>query len=329
VSRQPYQGSPAWLEERRGGYGSSDVPILTDGDEQAWVRLHLRKLGVLPEQETTESMEIGKDLEPAIARMVQRRLGEPVIRVNRILRHPELDFVRASLDRRTKRGHKPIELKKWGFRTEQFGPEGSAYVPTSMLYQVQQQLAVTRQPEADLFVLFAGVELRRYRIGADQGLIDDLIALEAAAWPFVERGEVPAWPGPAPERPQLKADEIPADDEILMLIEAHEVAAVEAEQAEEALKSVKDRLRVRLEEAGGTRGALGDGRRFSVSHRPNRDSTVVDWEHLYIAARKRLRELGISEEELDFASNVLTTTRPGARPLRVTISQPKEERSAA
>lgn len=328
-SRQPYQGSDAWLEERRGGYGSSDIPVLTDGDEQAWVRLHLRKLGILPEQEATESMEIGKRLEPAIARMVQDRIGEPVIRVNRILRHPELDFVRASLDRVRKRGRRPIELKKWGWRTDDFGPEDSSIVPPAMLYQVQQQLAVTGQPEADLFVLFAGVELRRYRIGADRELMDELIALEAAAWPFVARGEVPPWPGPAPERPQLKSDEIPADDDLVELVFAHDVASLRVDAAEAELDDIKKRLRVRLEEAGGTRGELPDGRRFSVSHRPNRDSTVVGWEHLYLSARKRLLELGTPPEELDFAVNALTVTKPGARPLRVSIAKPKEERDAA
>lgn len=319
-----YQGTPAWLEERRGGYGSSDVPVLTDGDEQAWVRLHLRKLGVLPEQEATESMELGKRLEPAIARMVQERLGEPVIKVNRILRHRELDFVRASLDRVRKRGRKPIELKKWGFRTEAFGPEGSDIVPASMLMQVQQQLAVTMQPEADLFVLFAGVELVHYRIGRDAGLVDELLALETAAWAYVARGEVPAWPGPAPERPQLKVDEIEPDDELIELVALHLEAQADFDESEKTLKAIKGRLRSRLEEAGGTRGQLPDGRRFSVSHRPNRDSQVVDWEHLYLGARKRLLELGVSEQELDFASNALTTTHPGARPLRVTVSQPKE-----
>lgn len=326
-TRTPYQGTPEWLEERRGGYGSSDVPVLTDGDEQRWNELHLRKLGILPERESSETMELGRRLEPSIARLVAERIGEPIIRVNRILRHPDLDFVRASLDRVRKRGRKPVELKKWGWRTDDFGPPLSDVVPQSMRMQVMQQLAVTGQPEADLFVLFAGVELRHYRIGADDGLIDELLGLEVAAFAYLQRGEVPPWPGPAPERPQLKVDEIPADDELIALVATHEEAAASYDQADTALKTVKGLLRSRLDEAGGTRGQLPDGRRFSVSHRPNRDSTTVQWELLYQAARKRLLELGVSEAEIDFAATTLTTTHPGARPLRVTIA--KESRNAA
>lgn len=329
MAREPYQGTAAWLEERRGGYGSSDVPILVDGDEEAWNRLHLRKLGILPEQESSETMELGKRLEPAIARLVADRLGEPVIRVNRILRHPDLDFVRASLDRVRKRGRKPVELKKWGWRTDDFGPDGSDQVPLPMLYQVQQQLAVTGKPEADLFVLFAGVALAHYRIGADGGLISDLLDLEVAAHAYLARGEVPPWPGPAPERPQLHADEIPADDELLGLVGTHEVAQIAFEQADTSLKTVKGLLRSRLEEVGGTRGQLSDGRRFSVSHRPNRDSSSVAWEQLYLAARKRLGELGVAEAELDFAVNALTTVSPGARPLRITIAKEASPHAAA
>jgi putative phage-type endonuclease len=329
MTRQPYQGSPAWLEERRGGYGSSDVPILVDGDEEAWNRLHLRKLGILPEAESTETMELGRRLEPAIARLVADRLGEPVIRVNRILRHPELPMVRASLDRVRKRGRKPVELKKWGWRTDEFGPDGTDQVPLSMLYQVQQQLAVTGKPEADLFVLFAGVALGHYRIGADGALIDELLSLEVAAHAYLARGEMPPWPGPAPERPTLKVDEIAADEELVALVAAHEEATGAYDEADAALQTVKGLLRSRLLEVGGTRGVLPDGRRFSVSHRPNRDGSRTSWEHLYLAARKRLLEMGVDEAELDFAVSALTTTHPGARPLRVTIAKPKESKHAA
>lgn len=329
MTERQYQGTPAWLQERRGGFGSSDVPTLVDGDERAWNELMLRKLNVLPERESSETMELGKRLEPAIASLVADRLGEPIIRVNRVLRHPELDFVRASLDRVRKRGRKPVELKKWGFRSQDFGREGTDQVPDRMLYQVQQQLAVTGHDEADLFVLFAAVELVHYRVGRDQAMVDEILSLEAAAWEYVERGEVPPWPGPAPERPQLKADEAEPDDEIVALVQDHEAARYEYERADAQLKHAKEQLRQRLTDFGGTRGKLPDGSRFSVAYRPNRDGEEVGWQSIAAGYRKRLLELGVSEEELAFTSTALTIVKPGIRPLRVTVSKPKKESAAA
>lgn len=329
MSHDQYQGTEAWLKERSTGFGSSDVPTLVDGDERSWNELMLRKLGILPEVESTETMELGKRLEPVIRQLAAERLGEPIVRVNRILRHPEQPFTLASLDGVRKRGRRPVELKKWGFRSADFGAEGSEQVPERMWHQVQQQLAVTGHDEADLFVLFAAVELVRYRIGRDDTAITDILSLEAGAWAYIQRGEVPPWPGPAPERVQLLADEIPADDRLVALVESHDAARRMVEAAERELDEVKFELRRALAEVGGTRGELPDGRRFSVAYRPNRDGEQVAWESIAAGYRKKLLELGVPESELDFTTTALTTVRPGIRPLRVTVSKPKKEKAAA
>ncbi|HYI66339.1 MAG TPA: YqaJ viral recombinase family protein [Candidatus Limnocylindrales bacterium] len=326
---QPYQGTDEWIAERRGGFGASDVPTLVDGDERHWNELMLRKLNILPEIESSETMELGKEFEPTIRKLAAKRIGEEIIRVNRILRHPEHDEVRASLDGVRKRGRRPVELKKWGWRTDDFGPENSDQVPDRMLYQVEQQLAVTGHDVADLFVLFAAVEMRHYVIGRDESIIDDILNIEVAAYEYIRRGEVPPWPGPAPERPQLKADEVAADDELVELVFHHDIAKVRFDAAEAELEEVKDDLRRRLLEAGGTRGTLPDGRAFSVSHRSNRDGQNVAWEPIAAGYRRRLLELGEPEERLDFVSNALTTVKVGARPLRVTVAKPKKEEKAA
>ena len=327
--RRQYQGTEAWLKERKSGFGSSDVPTLVDGDERAWNELMLRKLNVLPEVESTETMELGKAFEPTIRKLASKRIGEEIIRVNQILRHPDQPITLASLDGVRKRGRKPVELKKWGWRTDDFGREGSDQVPMRMYHQVQQQLAVTGHDEADLFVLFAAVELAHFRIGRDQVEIDGILSLEAGAWQYIERGEVPPWPGPAPERPQLKADEIEPDEELISLVQAHDIYKAEYEAAEADLERVKRQLRDRLAEAGGTRGQLPDGRAFSVAHRPNRDGENVAWESIAAGYRRKLLELGVPEQELDFVSTALTVPKPGNRPLRVTVSKPKKEQAAA
>jgi len=325
----PAQGTPAWLEWRRGGYGASDAPDLILGDEDAWRTLHAVKLNLIPDPEGTEAMEWGKRLEDVIARQYTEETGEPVVKRHQLVVHPELPFVRASLDRRRRRGRVVVELKAWGWKSPDFGPDGSDQVPDRMFYQVQQQLAATEYDSADLAVFFGGSKhLAVYRIGRDQGTIDELLALETENWAFVARGEMPPWPGPAPTRPQLRADEIPADEELVGLVALHEASAAVVEDATSVLDDVKNQIRAHLADVGGARGQLSTGQRFSVQFRPNRDRARTDWEQIAAGYRRRLIELGVSEDEIAFTQTALTIVTPGARPLVVRLAKEAQAHAA-
>lgn len=322
-------GSPEWIAWRRQGYGASDAHTLLSGDEKRWRQLHAVKLGLIDDAEATEPMRWGLELEDTIARAYAEREGEPVQKVPPMV-HAELPHVRASLDRRRRRGHVAVELKSWSYKTADFGPDRSDQVPERFYAQVQQQLAVTGWDRADVAVLFGATKrLEVYRIGRDQTLIDSILAIETAAWTYVERGQMPPWPGPAEMRPDLRVDEVEPDEEIVELIAAYELAKRTVDDDEALLEAVKNRLRMRLAEAGGTRGQLPDGRRFSVAHRPEKQRLSTDWEHVAAGYRKRLEELGVPAEELDFPVTALTVPEAARRPLRVSIAKPKENTADA
>jgi putative phage-type endonuclease len=328
MTRPRFQGSEEWLAWRRGGYGASDAPTLVLGDEKAWQELHAVKLGLIPDPEATEAMEWGKRLEDVIAHRYAEQEGEPVIRVDQPLEHPDLPFVRASLDRRRKRGRVVVELKAWSFKSTDFGPDGSDQVPDRMYYQVQQQLAVTAYDQADLAVFFgASKHLSVFHLGRDQATIDDLLALESENWAHIAAGRMPPWPGPIAERALLRADEISADTDLVALVEAHAAAAAASDMAANLLEQVRGQLRERLRDVGGARGLLATGQRFSVAYRPNRDSVTSNWEQIAAGYRRRLLELGVPESELQFTESALTVVKPGARPLVVRLA--KEEARAA
>src|SRR5262245_26621958 len=118
-----YQRTPAWFAERRTGIGASDAPILVEGDEAAWKQLFGEKLGLVDPTPPNDAMALGARLEDTIAAMAAESLGERLYRVNRIIRHPDLSHVFASLDRRRK-GGRPVELKRWGYRGDPWGPAG-------------------------------------------------------------------------------------------------------------------------------------------------------------------------------------------------------------
>lgn len=325
----PTTGRDEWLAERRTGYGATDVPVLVNGDREAWALLHARKLNLIPDDDhESEAMELGRVLEEPIARLLAGRLGIRLVRVGtedrpRILRHPELPFVMATLDRRERPGGRPVEIKKWGWQGDEFGPEGSDIVPERMFLQVQQQLAVTGHDDARLAVLFAGSKLVQYRIGRDGALIDELLALQTEQWAFVMRGQIPPWPGPAPERAKIRHDEVEPDEDIVATVDALAFQEAVVAEAEARRDEYRDHLRERLVEVGGTRGELPDGRRFSVAYRQNKDGTRTAWKEVAAGYRERLLAAGVPAEDIDRVSTALTIPRAGDRPLRVTITEPK------
>lgn len=327
MTSAPYQGSDAWLAERRTGYGASDAPILVEGDEASWRQLHGEKLGLLPDRVGTETMELGKRLEGLILKLAAERLGQPIVRVNRIVRHPDLPHVFASLDGRLKRGPiRPVEAKKWSMKGDDWGPAGSDIVPVRILYQLQQQAAVTGADAVEVAVLFGGSKLELFTVGRDETMIDEILNLETAAWAYVQRGEMPPWPGQAPTRIVLAADEIAIDDTLRNLVEIHEAAAIQADQAKQELEDAKDRLRAALADAGAAKGVMADGRRVSIAHRPQAPSARTDWKLVAAAYRKAL-ETGTADVDPDAIESMFTATSAGTRPLRITLG--KEAKNAA
>lgn len=341
MARDRYQGTDAWREERRTGYGASDAPILVEGDEAAWRQLHGEKLGLLPDRVANETMELGHRLEDVIAQIASERMGEPLVRVNRLVRHPELPHVFASLDRRRKRGdRRPVEVKKWAVKGDDWGPNGSDIVPTRILYQVQQQAAVVGADAVDVAVLFGGSRLEIFSVGRDDGIVTELLELETAAWAFVARGEMPPWPGQAPRRITLAADEIALDDPLRQLVALHEAAKDAADRSEAELNDAKDRLRAALADVGGAKGVLEDGRRVSIAHRPQDPLQRTDWKLVASAYRKwfeglfgdltpgeTLAYIHRAALDPDAIESMFTASSAPARPLRITIG--KEPRSNA
>jgi predicted phage-related endonuclease len=338
-----YQNTPAWYAERRTGYGASDAPILIEGNEADWRQLHGEKLGLLPDREGSETMELGKRLEDVIARIGAEREGWRLARVNRIVRHPELHHVFASLDRRLVGGtRRPVEVKKWAYKGDDWGPAGGDVVPVRILYQLQQQAAVTGADAIEVIVLFGGAKVERFTVGRDGAMIDEILELETAAWAYVERGEMPPWPGQAPRRIVLATDEIVADDTILNLVEIHEEANLAVKEAEQVLRDAKDRLRATLADVGAAKGVDALGRRVSISHRPSEPSTTTDWRLVAQAYRKWIEDLDaaldpspsgprptptVPRPDLDRIIDDFTSTNKPRRDLRVTVGT--EPRNAA
>ena len=61
-----------------------------------------------------------------------------------------------------------------------------------------------------------------FTVGRNESLIAEIIGLETAAWAFVQRGEMPPWPGQAPKRVIIAEDEVELDEVLEDMVKIYE-----------------------------------------------------------------------------------------------------------
>src|SRR4051812_7243626 len=96
------QGTDEWLAARQHGIGSSDAAVVA-GEKGSIIALWGEKTGLVPrpepDAELAERYAWGHRMEPLVAEAYTEREGRPLRRAARMLRHPEVAFAIASLDR--------------------------------------------------------------------------------------------------------------------------------------------------------------------------------------------------------------------------------------
>lgn len=191
---------PEWLTRRKGGIGASESPIVL-GLKPSRLKLYLRKIGELPEDEPSEEMRWGLRLEDDIVDAYQERTGRRVARTQVFGAHPEHEGMIATLDGITECG-RVVEFKSVGLYgpARQLGDDGdSETLPDSFVVQVNQQLAIAGAlgladpDEADIVVFGPSLQLRIFAVRRN----DDLVAMTAdAIRSFMEDHVIPRIPPP-------------------------------------------------------------------------------------------------------------------------------------
>jgi putative phage-type endonuclease len=319
------QQTPEWRKRRSIGLGSSDAPVIAGVAPWGDIRtLFAEKVGWAAPVIETRPMAWGKHLEPAIAAAYAEETGRKLRRVNRLLRHRDLEWMLASLDRVVVGERRLVEIKTARFASEQWGAAGTDEVPDHYRLQVIHQLGVTGYEVADIVVLFAGSDLRIYTVPRDDELLSDLVSLEQAFWSAVQSKSLPAdltdlGPRPVPLREgEIDASEIPAPVALL----AHRVA--ETRRVAKGIDEVKELAEAELKAAIDEFEAIrGDG--FRINYRQQGDRRQVGWEQVAAGYRTRLEQMGADVAELDTLRDLFTTTRRGNRPLLITMKEPTDD----
>lgn len=315
------QRTPEWHAARRHGIGSSDAPIVAGvspwGDIQ---RLWAVKAGLIdPRDASNAGTTWGSKLEDVIAEAYTERTGRRVRRVNQLRAHRDHPWMLASLDRMVIGEPVVVEIKTARFPNEEWGQDASSEIPPAYLIQTQHQMAVVGATRADVPVLFSGSDLRIYHVPRDQGLIDDLLELEAEFWRCVEQRTPPPAVPRASRATGLRQDEELADAELeSLLVDGHAARQAKAE-AEARSKELDDQVKAALEARVAVRGGS-----IAATYRPGKDVERVSWELVAAAQRKVLEEVASlspvgraawQPPDLDALQSMFTSVRPGNRPL--------------
>lgn len=260
----------AWLAERRGGIGASEVgAILGLSPWDSPLEVYLRKVGKLADSPPGEAMRFGLALEPVILSAYCERFGGRIAGCQ-VFRKLDGCPLFATADAVLEDG-RLVEAKTVGLRNRHYlaelGPEGTDQVPESWLVQVQAQLLCHRAEEADLAVLVGGQELRRYTVRRDDALAELIPRAAADFWEaYVAAGVAPPVHKPgdyeliARLHPGTDGSEVELDDEAEEWVSMIELYEDTRKRCEDNARAARARLLAALGDAAS--GRLPGGRRI-------------------------------------------------------------------
>lgn len=213
--------------ERQSGIFSSDAPRIMMGDG---VRVALEKMGELERENLDDvvAVQIGNLVEPRILDAYESLHSKLTVRSPDTLRHPLHRWLGAHIDGLVESA-KVIEAKSVGwYMRREWGEPGTDEVPDRVLWQVQEQLAVTGCSIGEVPVCFIDENSLRqlltgklppieiYVIPADRDLEAYIVERCGKVWQHVEARTLPE-----PEKPS----------DVRLLYRKDTGAAVEADEA--------------------------------------------------------------------------------------------------
>ncbi|WP_354679914.1 YqaJ viral recombinase family protein [Macrococcoides caseolyticum] len=171
-----------WLKARQAGIGGSDAgTILGVNKWKSKTQLFFEKVNPeLKQQVDNEFIYWGNVLEDVVAKEFETRTGKKVRKNNKMLRHPEHEFMLANLDRVIVGEKALLECKTTSqYNIDQWKDDE---IPASYLCQIQHYMAVTGYEKAYIAVLCGGNQFIWKEVPRDDELIEIIINAEKDFW---------------------------------------------------------------------------------------------------------------------------------------------------
>lgn len=172
-----------WIAERKTGIGSSDAAaVIGLNPYRSALEVYLDKTGISEDREDSEQLELGREIEPVLRRMYEKRTGLTLQGSPPLMRHSQHTFMIANLDDVREDG-RIVELKNVGLRMSKlWGDDGTDEIPEYYICQVQHQMAVAGCDVADVCALIGGQRFKIFTVPRNERFIKVMIELEAQFW---------------------------------------------------------------------------------------------------------------------------------------------------
>lgn len=176
-------------EQRKLGIGGSDMPIILGlSSYKTPYQLFLEKKGTVSTgDEMTPVQYWGNRLE-AIVRDEFADRNKVLIQTPDTIVHPFHDFLRANIDGYIVEWDSVLEVKcATQFMANDWGDDGSDYIPMAYLAQVAHYCGVLNAQSAYIAVLIGGHDYRQYKYVRDAGLEKTLLQAASSFWDMVQK----------------------------------------------------------------------------------------------------------------------------------------------
>ena len=306
----------AWLEKRMHYVTGTDAGKLIGvspwgGKFAVW----LDKTGRAAPVVETPAMKAGKKFESAILQTYAEEMNcklEHVDGYNLITcdKYPRLG---ASLDGWNHDLQIPVDAKNIKWKNEKWGDAWTDQFPEYYKAQLQVQMMVTGATFAHLAVMFSGQDFFIYSMEYDEDMAQKILDASDEFWPYVERDKMPEADGSDEATEYIKSEFARGDaaavkdptEEILEALKGLQKAKLDEKDAQDRKTEFENRLKLYMGDATAIKGVC--------TWKNNKDSVKTDWEQVASVA---LASMSAEDQKKLIAS--YTTTKPGARVLRIT-----------
>lgn len=189
-------------EQRKLGIGGSDMPIILGlSNYKTPYQLYLEKKGILSTGEEMSPVQYWGNRLEAIVRDEFADRNKVLIQTPDTIIHPFHDFLRANIDGYINEWDSVLEVKcATQFMANDWGDDGSDYIPMAYLAQVAHYCSVLNAQSAYIAVLIGGHDYRQYKYVRDLELEKTLIQAASSFWETIQKD----LPPPATNQMDLK-----------------------------------------------------------------------------------------------------------------------------
>lgn len=306
----------AWLEKRKHYITGTDAGKLIGvspwgGKFAVW----LDKTGRAAPVVETPAMKAGKKFESAILQTYAEEMNcklEHVDGYNLITcdKYPRLG---ASLDGWNHTLGCPVDAKNIRWKDEKWGDAWTSDFPEYYKTQLQVQMMVTGAKFAHLAVMFSGQDFNIYTMEYDEDMAQKILEATDEFWPYVENDQMPEADGSDEATEYIKSEFSRGDaaavkdptEEILEALKGLQKAKLDEKDAQDRKTEFENRIKLYMGDATAIKGVC--------TWKNNKDSVKTDWEQVASVALASM-----SAEDQKKLVESYTTTKPGARVLRIT-----------